>query len=144
MQNKTITQTVWLLLRILFHCTIWSSTVQLRCINPQALRPFLKVPDVELRLITKALFACWFLAEGDCLVLEDVEMLRLKQMLNTDLVEPFSFHGLSFEALFTMMRHLANVPQNALLFIEKDIQSVIADLSERLLGDEQEMAMELL
>lgn len=71
-------------------------------------------------------------------------MLRLKQMLNTDLVEPFSFHGLSFEALFTMMRHLANVPKNALLFIEKDIQSVIADLSERLLGDEQEMAMELL
>ena len=108
------------------------------------MRPFLKVPDVELRLITKALFACWSLTEGDCLVLEDVEMLRLKQMLNTDLVVPFSFHGLSFEVLFTMMQHLAKVPQNALLFIEKDIQSGIADLSERLLGSEQEMAMELL
>ena len=135
---------VWLLFRILFNCTIWSNTaVHLHCSHSQALRPFLKVPDVELRLITKALFTCWSLT-GDCLLLEDVEVLRLRQMLTTDLVVPFSFHGLSFEALFAMIRHLAKVPQNALLFLEKDIQSVIADLSERLLGDEQEMAMELL
>lgn len=135
---------MWLLFRILFNCTIWSDTIQFHSSQSQVLRPFLKVPDVELRLITKALFTCGSLTERDCLLLEDVEILRLKQMLNTDLVVPFSFHGLSFEVLFKMMRQLANVPQNALLFIANDIQSIIADLSERLLGDEQEMAMELL
>lgn len=65
-------------------------------------------------------------------------------MLNTDLTEPFSFHGLSFETLFSMIKHLAKVPQNALLFTKKAIPSVLADLSERLLGHEQEVAMELL
>ena len=80
----------------------------------------------------------------DCLILGDIEVLRLKQMLNTDLTVPFSFHGLSFEALFTMMQHLAKVPQNAQLFVEKAIPPIIADLSERLLGDEQEAAIKLL
>lgn len=145
-QNKTITQTVWLLLRILFQCTARSDTVQVHVYysSSQALLPLLKAPDVELRLISKALYACWSLTAEDSLILGDAEVSRVIQMLNTDLTEPFSFHGLSFEALFTMIKNLAKVPQNALLFVEKAIPPILADLSERVLGDEQEAAMELL
>ena len=139
-----MTQTIWLLLRILFQCTSISTTTQSNQSCSQAMLPFLQASDVELRLMSKALLAYCSTVTEDTLILKDPEVSRVIQMLNTDLTEPFSFHGLSFEALFSMIRQLAKVPRNTLLFVENAVPSILADLSERLLGDEQTAALELM
>lgn len=122
-----------------------SSNIQPTQSYSQAVLPLLQAPDVEIRLISKALLASLSVtAGGRSLALDDAEVSRVVQMLNTDLTEPFSFHGLSFEALFVMIKQLATIPQNTLLFVENAVPSILADLSERLLDDEKTASLELM
>lgn len=118
----------------------------------QALHLLIQAPDVELKLITRALYLCLMKKSGETIpddtlslqLVNDDEMIQLKIMLNTDLSEPFSFHGLSFRVLFLMMKFLASVSLNVELFLQWDIPSLIAQLSERLTGEAQEIATELI
>ena len=76
--------------------------------------------------------------------LVDDEVTKLIEMLHTDLAEPFSFHGLSFRILFSIIKDLARNLDNLRKLVEKDIPSVLSELSERLAEDNQAIATELI
>lgn len=146
-----LTQAVWLNFRILYQCgesaTVTALYNEHNC--SQVLVPYMNAPDVELRLISMALIAQLTFLSGDkmyteLLTLGSNETLKLVKMLKTDLEEPFSYHGVSFQVLFKMIKELIRFPRNAQALTEEGILSVLAELAEGLPTTEQEAATELI
>lgn len=134
---------IWLSIRILFQCASKSSRVcllfnQYNC--SQLLLPLQEVPDVEVRLLIKSLLLCLVSkhhqpgprgSDNSPQLLTSVEIATLKQiLLQSHDPEPFSFHGLSYKVLFSMIECLARDQGNAALFAQEDIPSILAELTD--------------
>lgn len=98
------------------------------------------VPDVELRMLIKALFLnlapkCELPSSNPGLsvkLLTDEEITRVKSMLqNSDGSEPFSFHGLSNCILVSILASLARDCGNILLFMQGEVIPMLAEFSEK-------------
>ena len=104
-------------------------------------------PDKEFTIICKALLACLSLRRKetpDSAILQEVELSKITIMLRSELSVPFSVHGLSFSTLFSMLNDLTIVSENQKNFLKMDLLSVIAELVDRLLLQEQEAAAEVI
>lgn len=109
----------------------------------QSLLPLQEVPDIEVRLLVKALILCStceceFRGCDDSLqLLTDEEVSRMKRiLLNSNFSEPFTFHGLSYKILFSMIKCLAGDSRNTALFAQEEIPSILAELADRVDSDE--------
>ena len=138
---------IWLSVRILFQCASKSRRVCLlfsQCNCSQLLLPLQGVPDVEVRLLIKSLLCLVSKhhqpgsrgSDNSSQLLTSIEITTLKQMLlrshdvSEPEPEPFSFHGLSYKVLFSMIECLAKDQGNAALFAQEDIPSILAELTD--------------
>ena len=133
--------------RILFQCASKSRRVCLlfsQCNCSQSLLPLQEVPDVEVRLLIKSLLCLVSKhhqpgsrgSDNSSQLLTSIESTTLKQMLlrshdvSEPEPEPFSFHGLSYKILFSMIECLAKDQGNAALSAQEDIPSILAEITD--------------
>lgn len=137
-------------MRILFRCATKSRRIRLLYIQhncSQLLLLLREVPDVEVRLLVKTLLTCIAFEQKDqpsqdsdnsLQLLTDEELSTLKRMVvSSNTLEPFSFHGLSYEILFSMLKVLAKDRQNFVLFTQAEFPSFLAELADEMESDEQ-------
>lgn len=129
-----------LTIEILFKCV---GDRQSHCNNwLQALQLLVHAPDVELRLITKALLSslssqCLASKSGDtsCCVLKDDEISVLVDRLSTKHPEPFP--KLSVQVLLKLMEHLVKIAENVSLFLQRGILALLTKLSDGLICEDE-------
>jgi len=104
-------------------------------------------PDKEITIVCKALLAhLSYVVEGTAMyaALQGMELDKVVAMLTSDLLEPMSVHGLSFNTLFSMLNDLAIVAENQRNLVEQDMLSVIGNLVDGLPSQDQESAAKVI
>jgi len=142
-----ITQAVWLNLLIVYQCGRYSSILSSYGNNQEFVCVLINLaqhaPDKEITIICKALLAHLLYVVEETVTyatLQRVELDKVVIMLTSDLSEPMSVHGLSFNSLFSMLNDLAIVAENRKNLLEQDILSVIGNLVDGLSSQDQESA----
>ena len=111
---------------------------------------FLTAPDVEIRIISKAFVVALakrfdeFTGYAKDCVISYSETEHLLEMIATDLLEPYSIRGLSFETLFWIIKDLAAVNTNLEQFMLYNMPSALAELSEKLPAENRTLALEVM
>lgn len=142
-----MTQIIWLSVQILFQCAVYNEALQTYFIKQkteEALHLLLHSSDAEIRLLTRAFLVCVSSANASCISLQEDEVYKLVEWLNTDLLVPFSFHYVSFQVLFTMMKYLIKSAENAALFELCGIHVLLSQLSDRLTNENELKLLEAL
>lgn len=136
---------IWLSVKCLFQCAANSSSIRLQydhCNCSQALLLLLHTPDVGLRLISRALLSCLSSAsESDdtsqC-VLKDDELSKLVDMLSSEIPKSFSSFDIPLPEFLKMIKQLLKNVANASLFQQQGIRTLLAALSDRVTGEEEQ------
>jgi len=103
-------------------------------------------PDKEIIIICKCLLTrLLVVANGtfDNVILRGEEVGYIISMLQSDLPEPMTFHGLSFITLFSMITDLAAIDDNRKKLLNHDVLLVIGELTDKLPSLEQEAAIKV-
>lgn len=145
-----LTQSVWLNLLILYQSAanayVSSFYNDITGFSNVLLNFVQYVPDKEIIIICKCLLTRLLIVgngTSDNVILHGEEVSYIVNMLQSDLPEPMTFHGLSFITLFTMIMDLAATDDNKKKLLNHDILLVIAELTDKLPALEQETAIKV-
>ena len=103
-------------------------------------------PDKEIVIISKCLLTRLLVVgngTSDNIILKGEEVNYIIHMLQSDLPEPLTYHGLSYITLFSMILDLAAVDENRTKLLDHNILLVIAELTDKLPSLEQEAAIKV-
>ena len=103
-------------------------------------------PDKEIVIISKCLLIRLLIVgngTSDNVILKGEEINYIIYMLQSDLSEPLTYHGLSFITLFSMILDLAAVDDNRKSLLDHNILLVTAELTDKLPSLEQEAAIKV-
>ena len=150
-QENVFTQAIWINFLLLYKCVGEVSIGILQepdqCL--EAICPYTHAPDIELRIIAKALLIALAgrihnLSYSDSCPLNGSEAKYIATILNTDLPVPNSFHGLTYQDLFSMIKDLIECSESMSELLKQDLLSVLATQIDILPEKEQSIAAELL
>lgn len=150
-QENVFTQAIWINFLLLYKCVgeVTVSTLQEPDQCLEAVCPYTHAPDIELRIIAKALLIA--LARrihnqsySDGCPLNEDEAKYIATILSTDLPVPNSFHGLTYQDLFSMIKDLIECSESMGELLKQDLPSVLATQIDILPEKEQSTAAELL
>ena len=148
-QENVFTQAIWINFLLLYKCVEEVSVGTLQepdqCL--EAVCPYTNAPDVELRIISKAFLialARRIHNQSYGCPLNGDEAKYIATILSTDLPVPNSFHGLTYQDLFSMIKDLIECSESMSELLKQDLPSVLATQIDILPEKEQSTAAELL
>lgn len=103
-------------------------------------------PDKEIVIICKCLLTRLLVVgngNSDDVILQKEEVDYIIFMLQSDLPEPMTVHGLTFITLFSMIMDLAAIDDNKKKLLNHNTLLVIAELTDKLPSLEQEAAFKV-
>ena len=145
-----LTQAVWLNLLTLYQCAanayVPSFYDNITGFSTMLLNLVQHAPDKEIIIVSKCLLIRLLTVGNgtfDKVILQGEEVNYIIHMLQSDLPEPATFHGLSFITLFSMILDLAAIDDNRKKLLNCDILFTIAELTDKLPSLEQEVAIKV-
>ena len=145
-----LTQAFWLNLLILYQCAanayVPSFYDNITSFSNMLLNLVQHAPDKEIVIISKCLLTRLLIVGNgtiDNIILQGEEVNYIIHMLQSDLPEPATFHGLSFITLFSMILDLAAIDENRKKLLNCDVLLAIAELTDILPSLEQEAAIKV-